>query len=96
MTEVRPLRVAINGYGRIGRNVVRAWLERGCPDSLQFVAINDLGDAATLAHLTRYDSTHGRLHGAAELDGDELVLAAKGCACPPCATLWAAFLVARR
>ena len=82
MTATRPLRVAINGYGRIGRNVVRAWLERGCPDSLQFVAINDLGDAATLAHLTRYDSTHGRLHGAAELDGDELVLAAKGCACP--------------
>lgn len=82
MTEVRPLRVAINGYGRIGRNVVRAWLERGCPDSLQFVAINDLGDAATLAHLTRYDSTHGRLHGAAELDGDDLVLAAKGCECP--------------
>jgi glyceraldehyde 3-phosphate dehydrogenase len=39
------LKIAINGYGRIGRNVLRAWVERGCPEALRFVAINDLGDA---------------------------------------------------
>jgi glyceraldehyde-3-phosphate dehydrogenase/erythrose-4-phosphate dehydrogenase len=57
------LKIAINGYGRIGRNVLRAWVERGCPEALRFVAINDLGDAQTLMHLTRYDSTHGRFTG---------------------------------
>lgn len=55
-----PLRVAINGYGRIGRNVLRAWCEAGADPALQLVAINDLGKAEALAHLTRYDSTHGR------------------------------------
>ncbi len=78
----RPLRIAINGYGRIGRNVLRAWLERGCPSHLQFVAVNDLGEPATLAHLTRYDSTHGRLHGAAELDGADLLLASRASETP--------------
>lgn len=60
-------RVAINGFGRIGRHVLRAWLERVClaedqhlQQSVQIVAINDIADAETLAHLLRYDSTHGR------------------------------------
>jgi glyceraldehyde 3-phosphate dehydrogenase len=51
------LRVGINGFGRIGRQVVRAAMERGAP--LEFVAVNDITDAATLAHLLRYDSVHG-------------------------------------
>lgn len=54
------LRIAINGYGRIGRNVLRAWFEAGASDALKFVAINDLGSPEALAHLTRYDSVHGR------------------------------------
>ncbi|MGH8492545.1 MAG: type I glyceraldehyde-3-phosphate dehydrogenase [Moraxellaceae bacterium] len=66
------LRVAINGYGRIGRNVLRAWAEAGAHDELEFVAINDLGEPEALAHLTRYDSTHGRFFGEVELDGKEL------------------------
>jgi len=68
------LKIAINGYGRIGRNVLRAWVERGCPQDLQFVAINDLGDAHTLMHLTRYDSTHGRFTGHADLEAQALVI----------------------
>jgi glyceraldehyde-3-phosphate dehydrogenase type I len=71
------LKIAINGYGRIGRNVLRAWVERGCPQALQFVAINDLGDAHTLMHLTRYDTTHGRFTGTANLEQSNLVLQAK-------------------
>ena len=68
------LRVAINGYGRIGRNVLRAWAERGCPAALQFVAINDLGDAPALVHLTQYDSTHGRFVGQSRLEGQTMLL----------------------
>ncbi|MDO8415016.1 MAG: type I glyceraldehyde-3-phosphate dehydrogenase [Agitococcus sp.] len=71
-----PLRIAINGYGRIGRNVLRAWVERGCPSQLEFVAINDLGDPEALVHLTRYDSTHGRFIGKADLDDTDLVIKA--------------------
>lgn len=66
------LRVAINGYGRIGRNVLRAYFENGADPALQFVAINDLGHAEALAHLTRYDSTHGRFGGAVALEGNLL------------------------
>jgi len=71
------LRVAINGYGRIGRNVLRAFFESGAPSfsdagALEFVAINDLGSAEALAHLTRYDSTHGRFSGEVQLSGQEL------------------------
>lgn len=66
------LRVAINGYGRIGRNVLRAYFENGADPSLQFVAINDLGHAEALAHLTRYDSTHGRFDGVVALEGTML------------------------
>ena len=66
------LRVAINGYGRIGRNVLRAYFEAGASAALEFVAINDLGKPEALAHLTRYDSTHGRFSGGVKLDGEEL------------------------
>lgn len=72
------LRVAINGYGRIGRNVLRAWAERGCPAELQFVAINDLGEAQTLVHLTQYDSTHGRFNGQSRLQDQHLLLTPAG------------------
>ena len=65
-------RLAINGFGRIGRNVLRALLERG--DDLDLVAINDLAEPATLAHLLRYDSTAGRLGRPVEVDGDTLVV----------------------
>jgi len=74
-----PLRVAINGYGRIGRNVLRAYFEAGAPafseaGALQFVAVNDLGKPEALAHLTRYDSTHGRFGGHVELAGNRLIV----------------------
>jgi glyceraldehyde 3-phosphate dehydrogenase len=65
-------RIAVNGFGRIGRNVLRALLERGSP--LEVVAVNDLADPATLAHLLRYDSTLGRLGRPAEVDGDPLTV----------------------
>lgn len=66
------IKVAINGYGRIGRNILRALYESGLRSKIQVVAINDLGDANTLVHLTRYDSTHGRFHGDVKLEGSEL------------------------
>ena len=59
----KPFRLAINGYGRIGRCVLRALHERNDLPDMQIVAINDLTDARTLAHLTKYDSTHGRFAG---------------------------------
>lgn len=58
-----PLRLAINGYGRIGRCVLRALFEAGLQHQLQIVAINELADCKTIAHLTKYDSTHGRFPG---------------------------------
>lgn len=61
------LRVAINGYGRIGRNIVRTLFERGLHNKVQIIAINDLGDARTLAHLTCFDSTFGRFFTPVEL-----------------------------
>ncbi|WP_405118425.1 type I glyceraldehyde-3-phosphate dehydrogenase [Pseudomonas leptonychotis] len=57
------LRIAINGYGRIGRCLVRALFERGLQEHIQLTAINDLGEQSTLAHLTRFDSTFGRFNG---------------------------------
>lgn len=66
-------RLAINGYGRIGRCVLRALHERDDLPSLHVVAINDLTDARTLAHLTRYDSTHGRFPGNVSLQGEEVL-----------------------
>ena len=67
-----PCRIAINGYGRIGRCVLRALYEGGHAGNLQIVAINDLTDGPTLAHLTRYDSTHGRFQGEVSLSGSTL------------------------
>jgi glyceraldehyde 3-phosphate dehydrogenase len=66
-------RIAINGFGRIGRNVVRAAQAMGVTD-LDLVAVNDLTDPATLAHLLRYDSVHGRFAGTVEATTDGLVI----------------------
>jgi len=57
------LKVAINGYGRIGRNVLRAHYEAGKKHDIEIVAINDLGDARINAHLTRHDTVHGPFGG---------------------------------
>ena len=68
------IKVGINGYGRIGRNVLRALYEAGRTKDLQIVAINDLGDANTNAHLTRYDTVHGKFPGQISVDGDAMVV----------------------
>jgi glyceraldehyde 3-phosphate dehydrogenase len=68
------IKVAINGYGRIGRNVLRAHYEDGKKHDLAFVALNDLGSPETNAHLTRYDTVHGKFPGKVEVDGDALVV----------------------
>ncbi|MGB3274666.1 MAG: type I glyceraldehyde-3-phosphate dehydrogenase [Castellaniella sp.] len=68
------IRVAINGYGRIGRNILRAHYEDGKKHDIQIVAINDLGDPKTNAHLTQYDTAHGRFPGKVEVDGDYMVV----------------------
>ncbi|MGM0450981.1 MAG: type I glyceraldehyde-3-phosphate dehydrogenase [Pseudomonadota bacterium] len=67
-------RVAINGYGRIGQCLLRALYENGYRDRLQVVAINELSDPETIAHLTRFDTTHGRFAGQVEVDGEGLVV----------------------
>jgi glyceraldehyde 3-phosphate dehydrogenase len=69
-----PVKIAINGYGRIGRNVLRALYENDRRDELAILAINDLGDAKTNAHLTRYDSAHGPFPFAVEVGDGELVI----------------------
>ena len=68
------IKVAINGYGRIGRNILRAHYEDGKKHDLAIVAINDLGSAETNAHLTRYDTAHGKFPGTIEVDGDAMVV----------------------
>jgi len=68
------IRIAINGYGRIGRNILRAHYEGGKKHDLQFVAINDLGNAQTNAHLTRYDTAHGKFPGTVLVDGEAMVV----------------------
>ena len=68
------IRIAINGYGRIGRNVMRAIHESGRRDEFNVVAVNDLGDPQTNAHLTQYDTAHGRFPGTVEVDGEDLVV----------------------
>ena len=68
------IRVAINGYGRIGRNILRAHYEGGKKHDIQIVAINDLGDAKINAHLTKYDTAHGKFPGTVAVDGDFLVI----------------------
>ncbi len=67
------IKVAINGYGRIGRNILRAKYESG-NEEIEIVAINDLGDANTNAHLTRYDTAHGRFPGSVEARDDHIVV----------------------
>ena len=68
------IRVAINGYGRIGRNIMRAIYESGRNKEIQVVAINDLADAGTNAHLTRFDTAHGKFNGTVEVDGEYMVI----------------------
>lgn len=68
------IRVAINGYGRIGRNILRAHYEGGKKHDIEIVAINDLGDPKTNAHLTRYDTAHGKFPGTVEVDGEYMVV----------------------
>ncbi len=67
-----PVRIAINGYGRIGRSVLRALVERQLQDQLHIIAINELADCKTIAHLTKYDSTHGRFPGMVYAEHDIL------------------------
>ena len=69
-----PIKVAINGYGRIGRNVLRALYESGRTGEIQVVAINDLGDPNTNAHLTRYDTAHGKFNAEVSVEGDSMIV----------------------
>jgi glyceraldehyde 3-phosphate dehydrogenase len=69
-----PVKIAINGYGRIGRCVLRSLYEGGRTGELQIVAVNDLGDAETNAHLTRYDTAHGPFSGEVSVEGDSMVV----------------------
>ncbi|MBL0122111.1 MAG: type I glyceraldehyde-3-phosphate dehydrogenase [Betaproteobacteria bacterium] len=68
------IKVAINGYGRIGRNILRAHYEGNKKHDIQIVAINDLGPVETNAHLTRYDTAHGKFPGTVTVDGDYMVV----------------------
>ena len=70
MPQPRPYKVALNGYGRIGRCVLRALFERGAAAGFEIVALNDLADMASLEYLTRFDSTHGRFPGEIRIEGD--------------------------
>jgi glyceraldehyde 3-phosphate dehydrogenase len=68
------IKVAINGYGRIGRNILRALYESNRTGAIKIVAINDLGDAETNAHLTQYDTAHGKFPGTVSVEGGDLVV----------------------
>jgi glyceraldehyde 3-phosphate dehydrogenase len=68
------IKVGINGYGRIGRNILRAIHESGRAGEFDVVAVNDLGDSTTNAHLTRYDTAHGKFPGTVEVDGGDIVV----------------------
>jgi len=68
------IKVAINGYGRIGRNVLRAHYEGGKKNDIQIVAINDLGKPESNAHLTRYDTAHGKFPGTVTVEGDTMIV----------------------
>jgi glyceraldehyde 3-phosphate dehydrogenase len=68
------IKIGINGYGRIGRNILRAIHESGRADEFDVVAINDLGDANTNAHLTRRDTAHGTFPGTVEVDGNDIIV----------------------
>jgi len=69
-----PVKVAINGYGRIGRNVLRALYQANRNHEIQIVAVNDLGDAATNAHLTQYDTAHGKFPCEVGVDGGDIIV----------------------
>ena len=64
------IKVAINGFGRIGRNILRALYEKKKHYDIQIIAINDVGDLKTNVHLTRYDTTHGRFPGEVKAEGE--------------------------
>ena len=68
------VKVAINGYGRIGRNILRALYEAKRTHDIQIVAVNDLGNAETNAHLTQYDTAHGKFPGEVSVEGGDLVV----------------------
>jgi len=68
------IKVGINGYGRIGRNILRALYESGRTDEIQIVAVNDLGDANTNAHLTRYDTAHGKFPGTVSVEENMMLV----------------------
>ena len=68
------IKIGINGYGRIGRNIVRAIHELDRVGEFDVVALNDLGDANTNAHLTRRDTAHGNFPGMVEVDGDDIIV----------------------
>ncbi len=68
------VRIAINGFGRVGRNVLRALYTQGYRQDLQVVAVNDLGDSAINAHLLKYDTVHGQFDGTVEFDKDSLTV----------------------
>lgn len=68
------IKLAINGYGRIGRNVLRALYESGHSKDMRIVAVNDLGDVKTNAYLTRYDTVHGKFKGDVSVEGDNLIV----------------------
>lgn len=68
------IRVAINGFGRIGRNILRAHYETKRHSEIQIVALNDLGDINANAHLTRYDSTHGKFPGEVVVSGNDMIV----------------------
>ena len=76
------IKVGINGFGRIGRLLYRAAMER--KTNIEFVAINDLTDAKTNAHLLKYDSIHGRFPGTVEVNGNDLVVNGKTLKSPQC------------
>ena len=68
------IKIGINGYGRIGRNILRALFEANRLDEMEIIAINDLGDANTNAHLTRYDSAHGKFPGEIKVEGEYMIV----------------------
>lgn len=74
MSNPKPIRVAINGYGRIGRNILRACFENDRTDEIEIVAINDLGSVEINAQLTQYDSTHGKFVGGVDVKDGNLVI----------------------
>jgi glyceraldehyde 3-phosphate dehydrogenase len=69
-----PIKVGINGYGRIGRNILRALYHAKRTGEIQIVAVNDLGDAQTNAHLTRYDSVHGKFPGEVRVESNAMIV----------------------